>query len=144
MPNPSLVPHARRSIRILYAEDVRELRDLARTVLTREGHEVDCASDGLEALERLIANPLGFDLLLTDHHMPRMNGLDLVANLRRIGFSGKIMVFSSELNPEIAAEYTRLRVDRILFKPVYPSYLRQVIAELFPCSAEVATGPAIA
>ena len=129
---PAPKPAASRAIRILYAEDVRELRDLVRTLFTRDGHTVECAVDGIEALERVTAQPDAFDLLITDHHMPRMNGLDLVTNLRRLPFQGKIMVFSSELNPEIAAEYTRAAVDRILFKPVYPSFLRQVIAELFP------------
>ncbi len=122
---------APRAVRILYAEDVRELRDLARVVFVREGHTVECAPDGVEALERIMADVDAFDLLITDHHMPRMNGLDLVKNIRRLAFKGKIMVFSSELNPAIAAEYTALGVDRLLFKPVYPSYLRQAIAELF-------------
>lgn len=125
-------PTAARAVRILYAEDVRELRELARVVFTREGHQIECANDGIAALDRLVSEPGRFDLLITDHHMPRMNGLDLVKNVRGLAFSGKIMVFSSELNPGIAAEYQRLQVDRILFKPVYPSFLRQAIAELFP------------
>lgn len=129
-------PELQRSIRILYAEDVRELRDLARLVLTREGHTVECAKDGIEALDQLVLHPDAYDLLITDHHMPRMNGLDLVANVRRFTFKGKIMVFSSELNPVIASEYQKLGVDRILFKPVYPSYLRQTIGELFPVAAD--------
>lgn len=129
---------APQAVRILYAEDVRELRDLARAVFTREGHTVDCVCDGLEALDRLTRQPNHFDLLITDHHMPRINGLDLVKNLRGSPFRGKIMVFSSELNPCIAAEYHELNVDRILFKPVYPSFLRQAIADLFPAAAGLA------
>ncbi len=125
-----------RHVRILYAEDVRELRDLARIVFTRDGHSAECASDGLEALQKLTARLDDYDLLVTDHHMPRMNGLELVAELRKLPFKGKIMVFSSELNPSIAADYMSLGVDRILFKPVYPSFLRQAIGELFPATTE--------
>lgn len=128
-----------RPLRILYAEDVCELRELVRTLFTRDGHTVECAVDGVEALDRISSQPDAFDLLITDHHMPRMNGLDLVTNVRRLSFHGKIMVFSSELNPEIAAEYNVATVDRILFKPVYPSFLRQVIAELFPADTVVST-----
>ncbi len=123
-------PH--RTVRILYAEDVRELRDLARAVFTRDGHKIDCAVDGAEALERLELDLNAYDLLITDHHMPRMNGIDLVTEVRRRPFKGRIMVFSSELNPAVAEHYSRLGVDRILFKPVYPSFLKQTIAELFP------------
>jgi two-component system chemotaxis response regulator CheY len=128
----------RTSVRILYAEDVRELRELARVVFLRDGHTIDCVADGTDALAKLSADPDAYDLLITDHHMPRMNGLDLVINVRQLPFKGKIMVFSSELNPMIATEYRTLKVDRILFKPVYPSFLRQAIAELFPATNEAA------
>jgi two-component system, chemotaxis family, chemotaxis protein CheY len=131
-------PH--RTVRILYAEDVRELRELARIVFTRDGHTADCVCDGTEALDRLQRDLDAFDLLVTDHHMPRMNGLNLVLALRQLPFKGKIMVFSSELNPAVAAEYRRAGVDRILFKPVYPSFLRQAIAELFPALPAQALG----
>ncbi len=127
-----------RPVRILYAEDVRELRLIAKMVFERDGHSIECVCDGVAALERLQERPDAFDLLITDHHMPRMNGLDLVINVRRIPFHGKIMVFSSDLNPSTAAEYGKQGVDRLLFKPVYPSYLRQTIEELFPADAELA------
>lgn len=107
-------------------------------IFVRDGHTIECAPDGVDALELLTRRPTEFDLLITDHHMPRMNGLDLVKNVRRLPFAGKIVVFSSELNPAIAMEYNALGVDRILFKPVYPSYLRQAIVELFPTGTEAA------
>lgn len=129
---------APRPIRILYAEDVHELRDLAHVVLTADGQSIVCAEDGIAALNELTAHPDAYDLLITDHHMPRLNGLDLVRHVRRIGFKGKIMVFSSELNPLISGAYQQLGVDRMLFKPVYPSYLRQAVTELFPEPAESA------
>jgi CheY-like chemotaxis protein len=130
-------PTAATAVRILYAEDVPELRDLTRAVFSRDGHHVECVADGVHALDALAANSYRFDLLITDHHMPRMNGLDLLKNLRRLPYHGKRVVFSSELNPAISAEYQALGVDRMLFKPVYPSYLRQVLAELFPVGAKV-------
>ncbi len=135
-PHPS-EPH--RSVRILYAEDVPELRELARIVFTRDGHSIECVPDGAEALVRLTADIDAYDLLITDHHMPRLNGFDLVSGLRQMPFKGKIMVFSSELSPMVAADYRKLGVDRILFKPVYPSFLRQAIAELFPEHAPAET-----
>lgn len=127
---PVSVPTPKRFLRILYADDVRELREVARISFSREGHGIECVADGLIALDRISADR-GFDLLITDHHMPNMNGLDLVKGVRDLGFTGKIMVFSSELNPAVAAEYKKFNVDRILYKPVFPSVLRQTLAELF-------------
>lgn len=126
-----------RSLRILFADDVRELRDIARLFLGREGHTVECVSDGSLALARVLEDR-DFDLVITDHHMPNLNGLELVTKLREIVFPGRIMVFSSELGDEVARHYRKLKVDRILYKPVFPSTLRMVLSELFPLPAQAA------
>lgn len=125
---------SKRFLRILYADDVRELRDVARISFSRDGHGIECVADGLLAVDRVAADP-NFDLVITDHHMPNMNGVEVVTRLREMAFPGKIMVFSSDLGSLAAAEYERLKVDRIIYKPVYPSVLRGVIAELFPGAA---------
>jgi CheY-like chemotaxis protein len=125
----------------LYADDVRELRDVARISLTREGHGIECVEDGQVALERLLAGMDDFDLLITDHHMPRMNGLQLVTRVRELPFAGKIMIFCSELNPLVGDAYRRLNVDRILYKPVFPSDLRRVLAEMFTSETSSASSP---
>src|SRR4051794_39441053 len=85
-------------LRVLYADDVRELREIMRLSLSRDGHGIECVEDGAQALQRVMADP-GFDLVITDHHMPFMNGPELVQNLRGLSYNGKIMVFSSELSP---------------------------------------------
>lgn len=128
-PTTAAVPPKRRW-KILYAEDVRELRDVARMSLARDGHTVECEVDGQLALSRIIADPTAFDLILTDHHMPNMNGLELVEHLRQIAYPGKIIVFSSELKPQVAEAYRALGVDLVLPKPIFPSELRKVLAEL--------------
>src|SRR4051812_4417776 len=107
-------------LRILYAEDLRELRDVARLTLSRDGHGIECVEDGQIAFNRVKADA-SFDLVITDHHMPNMTGLELVRGLRAVDFAGRVVIFSSELSPATTAEYQRLQVDRILYKPVYPS-----------------------
>lgn len=134
-PAPALTPDAKRSIRILYADDLPELRDVARISFSREGHNIECVPDGLQALDR-VRTDASFDLVITDHHMPHMIGLALVRALRELQYSGKILVFSSELDPRVTAAYKALNVDRILFKPVFPSVLRQALAEMFNLPAK--------
>ncbi len=125
-------PAAGTPARVLYADDMKELRELIRLILHRAGYQIETVPDGLDALQRLQANPDDFDLLITDHHMPGMNGLDLVQRLRATPYAGKIMVFSSELNPTVHHAYRRLGVELILPKPVRPAQLRQIMAELLP------------
>lgn len=119
-----------RALRILYADDVRELRHLLTVALGRDGHAVTTAPDGRQALELIRAAPEAYDLLITDHHMPVMNGLELVDRVRLLPFSGKIIVFSSELSPEVAAAYRVLQVEYILPKPIFPNTLRALLASL--------------
>ena len=121
-----------------------ELRDVARISLSREGHGIECVEDGLLALARITDDP-AFDLVITDHHMPNMNGLELVTRLREQLFTGKIMLFTSDLSAATAAEYARLKVDLILYKPVYPAVLREVLHDLFPpaaCTTQVVSAAA--
>ncbi|MEO6244555.1 MAG: response regulator [Opitutaceae bacterium] len=133
-PSPAAGPPPPRRLRILYADDVRELREIARLSFQRDGHEIECVDDGTGALDRIIAAP-DYDLLITDHCMPVMDGLELVTHVRDRKFAGKIVVFSSELSSEVAQAYRRAQVDRILYKPIFPSRLREILAELFPESS---------
>lgn len=120
-----------RPLRVLYADDMRELRDLLTIVLSRDGHQVETVEDGSAAWERISADPQRYDLLITDHHMPKMNGLELVHQLRGSKFAGKVMVFSSELSPSVHARYRELAVDQVMLKPVFPHTLRGALRDLF-------------
>jgi two-component system chemotaxis response regulator CheY len=131
---PPVPPPPGGPARILYAEDLRELREVMRVIVEAQGYQIETVSDGDEALQRLTAEPAAFDVLITDHHMPRMNGLELVQRLLPGAFKGKIMVFSSELDPGVHREYHRLGVAVILPKPIRPAVLRKALADLVPVS----------
>lgn len=120
-----------RTLRILYADDVRELRELMGIVLSAEGHMLETCSNGLLACEQMRLLPFTYDLVITDHHMPLMNGLELVREIRRLPYAGRIIVFSSELNESVHDQYLALGVDRVLTKPVRPKEFRLLIAEMF-------------
>lgn len=125
------LPPALRPLRVLYADDLRPLRELMSLMLQREKHEVESVENGSEALARLSGSPAGYDLLITDHHMPRLNGLELVRRARALDYPGKIIVFSSELGPAVHEEYRRLNVDLLLPKPVFPVTFRLMLRQLF-------------
>ena len=120
----------KKSLRVLYADDMRELRQLLEIVLGRDGHRVDSVPDGHLALDEVKKHPGMYDVVITDHHMPTISGLELVAHLRDIKFPGKIIVFSSELSTEVDLSYRHYKVDHILPKPIFPSDLRAIFATL--------------
>src|SRR5258708_24996756 len=103
--NETAAARPRKSLRVLYAEDMRELRQLLQVVLGRDGHKVESVSDGNLALELILPDPAAYDVVITDHHMATMSGLELVARLRALAYSGKIIVFSSELSEKVDASY---------------------------------------
>lgn len=120
----------RKSLRVLYADDMRELRQLLEIVLGRDGHKVDSVPDGHLALELIKKDMAAYDVVITDHHMPTISGLELVARLREISYPGRIIVFSSELSTAVDAGYRSHKVDHILPKPIFPSDLRAIFATL--------------
>lgn len=119
-----------KSLRVLYADDMKELRQLMEIVLGRDGHHVDSVADGNLALNLLRKNLRAYDVVITDHHMPTISGLELVAGLREMDYPGKVIVFSSELSSSVDEAYRRHRVDHILPKPIFPSDLRAIFATL--------------
>ncbi len=68
---------------VLLVEDEEVSRFLARTMLTRLGHNVTCAENGLQALE--ILRRKAFDLVLMDIQMPTMDGVTATRNIRDPG-----------------------------------------------------------
>jgi CheY-like chemotaxis protein len=117
--------------RILYADDMKELRDVVTASLAREGYEIECVPGGREALRRLLERPGAVDLLITDHHMPGMDGIELVQLVREHKVPCRVMVFCSALSRDVHDAYQRLAVDRMLYKPVLPLELRLTIREIF-------------
>lgn len=102
-------------LRVLCVDDDPSVAKILKLALERSGHEVDVAGDGRHAFERVTAG--AYDVVVTDHQMPNMNGLDLVMTLRSSGFPGKIVVHASPLGGQLAESYRVLRVDRIVQKP---------------------------
>lgn len=67
-------------MKILLAEDTRDLNRVLTVALRHEGFEVDAAYDGEEALEYLSKN--GYDLLILDIMMPKKNGIEVLREVR--------------------------------------------------------------
>jgi CheY-like chemotaxis protein len=104
-------------LRILTVEDEPSLTQLLAIILGGPAAKVVNAADGWTALMKIGAAAQPFDVLITDHNMSRMNGLELVRRLRQRGFPGKIIVLSGHLTKENIQAYEELNVDMMLAKP---------------------------
>lgn len=78
--DPSKHSETRGTGRILVIDDVASNRDLLERRLGRDGHQVNCAGSGIEALRAL--EGMDFDLVLLDVIMPDMNGLEVLSRMK--------------------------------------------------------------
>lgn len=81
-------------LKILIAEDDRELRQLFAHVLTKNGYTVKGVSNGQEALDAM-ENDF-FDLIISDIMMPVMDGYDLVRSIRDSGDKTPVMMITAK------------------------------------------------
>jgi CheY-like chemotaxis protein len=112
-------------------DDDPSVLDCYRKLLSRAGYKTITESDP----RRVLMN--GRDLadvalLLVDYKMPEMDGLTLLAELRRREFRARCILVSAFLNEGVRQQARHLGVDQILEKPVDVDSLRGVLAELLP------------
>ena len=115
-------------LQILTVEDESAIAQMLGVVLGGPASKITCASDGWEALIKIGASKKPFDVVITDHQMPRVSGLDLVRRLRRRKFDGKILVLSAHLSDEDIRAYEELNVDMMMSKPFDFEELQSAVA----------------
>jgi CheY-like chemotaxis protein len=110
--------------RILVVDDECSIRELIAETLGEAGYVVETAANALEALERLHGRH--HDLLLTDYHMPRMNGLELISRIRAEGLDIPAVLMTGR-SADLLAQYPDLPVSSVLSKPFMIDELLDVI-----------------
>ena len=112
--------------RVLLCDDEIHILRATEFKLKKAGYEVEITADGEEAWEA-IQNQRP-DLLITDCHMPRLNGLDLIARLRANPQTAEIpVIILTAKGYELAVEtlYNEFHVLRVISKPFSPRELLQ-------------------
>lgn len=101
--------------------------------LTLNGYQVESATDGLTALNRLKAG-LRPALIITDFNMPLMNGGDLVREVKAIASLKfiPILMLTTESDPKKREEGRKMGITGWLVKPITGADLLKVIAQVLP------------
>ncbi|MDH5723811.1 MAG: response regulator [Alphaproteobacteria bacterium] len=117
---------------ILLVEDNQTVRDVTENMLRRMGYNVEICADGLQALQYLKKNHDNFDLVVSDHNMPKMTGLELVENIS-LELPDLPFVFLSGYSEE--EMYKKINhhpsIKAVLKKPVMKEDLAEAIKKVF-------------
>ena len=111
--------------RILVVDDDSDLRLLYAEVLARPGYHVDAAEDGAAGWEALQAN--NYNLLITEHSLPRLTGVELVRKLRAARMAVPVVMAAVRLPTQELAQNPPLQLAALLSKPFYISELLQTV-----------------
>ena len=101
---------------ILIVDDSDTTRQIERSILEGAEFSVDTAVDGIDGLEKAKAKQ--YDLVMSDKDMPRMTGLVLLDNLRRMEQYKEVpvVIVSADQSPEVLAEFNRLGANAVIAK----------------------------
>jgi excisionase family DNA binding protein len=110
-----LPPTAPRRPRILVVDDEAAIRDLLSKTLALAEYDVDVATDGRSALERMRMNP--YDLLIADLKMPGMDGLTVIREAKRYKADLPVIIITGFSTESSAIEAVNLGVAGYLTKP---------------------------
>lgn len=119
------------SVRLcLIVDDSRIIRKVARRILEGLDFDVAEAADGIEGLEQ--CNRLMPDLVLVDWHMPMMDGMDFLHQLKKLpdGKRAKVLFCSMETDPACIARALEAGADDYVMKPFDGDILHSKIDEI--------------
>ena len=124
-----IAPVLSESVRVLIAEDTESVRDILRRQCEKLGVAVTFAGSGQEALDLLSGQD--FSLLITDLHMPDMDGYALVKTIRgretSTGARLPVVVLTADVQMTGREAYLAHGFDESLVKPVTLGQLRRLL-----------------
>jgi two-component system chemotaxis response regulator CheY len=115
--------------KILVIDDSETIRQQVRQALAATGYEIIEAVDGIDGLEKLRALT-DLDIALCDVNMPRMNGLDMIAEVQRTGPKIPILMLTTEGQPSLIRRAREAGAKGWIVKPFKPELLVAAVTKL--------------
>jgi len=112
--------------RILVVDDENNIRLMIRLALRADGHEVETAADGTEALEKF-GDGGAWDLVLLDQRMPGLEGLEVLREMRRRSPAARVVMVTAFGTVDLASNALRAGATDFLRKPFTMEVLRGAV-----------------
>ncbi len=114
--------------RVLVVDDDRTLRHALVTMLEAAGFSTTAAADGAAALIQIHENT--FDLILLDLGLPRISGLDVLAEIRKLDSDPKVVVVTADDTPATVLQAIRDRAYQYIVKPTPPKTIVKFVEQI--------------
>ncbi len=114
-------------IRVLLAEDGIDIQALFERILTYEGADVEVVENGEEAIRA--ATSQHFDIILMDHRMPILDGLEATTRLRSLGYASPILALTANATKEEREASLAAGCNDFLCKPIDSITLCESVAK---------------
>jgi PAS domain S-box-containing protein len=122
-----------KSARVLVAEDNQVNQMIIKKMLEKLGHSVHVVSNGQEAVN--VFKNAEYDLILMDHHMPVMDGMEATSLIRKMENGEKripILAFTANVLEESQIKFKDSGADDFIMKPVTLAVLSQTLSKWIP------------
>jgi DNA-binding NtrC family response regulator len=113
---------------VLVVDDEQDIREYLHDFLTTEGFEVTTLADPTQAVERIRDEV--FHLVVLDLMMPKVSGLDLLAQIRSVDDDIAVIILTGYPSLETASASIQHDVSAYIHKPFTPAEFREVIARI--------------
>ncbi len=101
--------------KVLIVDDEERFRITLKKLLTANGLETNAVGSGREAIEELKQQP--YDVILLDVKMPEMNGIEALAELKKINRGVEVIILTGHASVDVAVEIMKLGGYEYLLKP---------------------------
>lgn len=119
---------------VLYVEDNDQVREETVEVFKYLFAKLDTACNGQEGIEKY--NHETYDIVITDINMPRLNGIEMIVQIREINPEQKIIAISAHDEPETLISMMRKGVSTFLLKPIN---LEEMVRIIYPVCRDAYT-----
>ncbi len=113
---------------ILCVDDSPSMRQILRSCLEKEGYRVYEAEDGLDGLNKV--HNIKFNLYIVDYHMPRMDGISFIKEVRKKNGDIPIIMLTTESHDDKKSEGKQAGANGWIVKPFKPEQLIKIVERM--------------